>query len=288
MNTSLLSIITVNYNNKDGLIKTLNSIKRQENIHFEHIIIDANSTDESIDIIKQYEKEVTYAFYWLSEPDNGIYDGMNKGIKLAHGEYLYFLNSGDTLFGNSVLQKIAFDGSKYIYGNIKYVLSKDCYRYITPAKKLDIIYLLKTALPHQACFIHNSLFQEQLYNTNYKIVSDWIHTMESVIFNECRYKHIDITIAEVDGNGVSANQEELMKERISWIKQKFPEAILNALSELHEYRNSELSSLILPISQTKKFKRRIRKLLFILLKINNLFHRKKRIVQKENKIWDPF
>ena len=179
----LLSIITVNYNNKSGLIRTLNSIKNQESVFFEHIIIDANSTDGSKDAILLYEKEITFPLYWVSEPDNGIYDGMNKGIKQAHGEYLFFLNSGDTLISNTILQEIALDGNKYIYGNIKYILSEKDYRYITPSETLDIVYLLKTALPHQACFIHHSLFQKQLYNTEYKIISDWIHTMESIIFN---------------------------------------------------------------------------------------------------------
>ena len=283
----LLSIITVNYNNKSGLIRTLNSIKNQESVFFEHIIIDANSTDGSKDAILLYEKEITFPLYWVSEPDNGIYDGMNKGIKQAHGEYLFFLNSGDTLISNTILQEIALDGNKYIYGNIKYILSEKDYRYITPSETLDIVYLLKTALPHQACFIHHSLFQKQLYNTEYKIISDWIHTMES-IFNDCSYKYIDIVIAEVDGNGISTNQEKLMEERIKWIKSKFPKAILDALSELYEYRISELAPFIQPISQTKKFKKRIRKLISFLLKINNIISHKKRIEQKKNEIWTPF
>ena len=257
----LLSIITVNYNNKSGLIRTLNSIKNQESVFFEHIIIDANSTDGSKDAILLYEKEITFPLYWVSEPDNGIYDGMNKGIKQAHGEYLFFLNSGDTLISNTILQEIALDGNKY---------------------------LLKTALPHQACFIHHSLFQKQLYNTEYKIISDWIHTMESIIFNDCSYKYIDIVIAEVDGNGISTNQEKLMEERIKWIKSKFPKAILDALSELYEYRISELAPFIQPISQTKKFKKSIRKLISFLLKINNIISHKKRIEQKKNEIWTPF
>ena len=284
----LLSIITVNYNNKSGLIRTLNSIKNQESVLFEHIIIDANSTDGSKDAILLYEKEITFPLYWVSEPDNGIYDGMNKGIKQAHGEYLFFLNSGDTLISNTILQEIALDGNKYIYGNIKYILSEKDYRYITPSETLDIVYLLKTALPHQACFIHHSLFQKQLYNTEYKIISDWIHTMESFIFNDCSYKYIDIVIAEVDGNGISTNQEKLMEERIKWIKSKFPKAIFDALSELYEYRISELAPFIQPISQTKKFKKRIRKLISFLLKINNIISHKKRIEQKKNEIWTPF
>ena len=112
--------------------------------------------------------------------------------------------------------------------------------------------------------------------------------MESIIFNDCSYKYIDIVIAEVDGNGISTNQEKLMEERIKWIKSKFPKAILDALSELYEYRISELAPFIQPISQTKKFKKRIRKLISFLLKINNIISHKKRIEQKKNEKWTPF
>ena len=112
-----LSIITVNYNNNIGLIQTLESLKNQTFSSYEHIIIDAASTDGSKETITKYEKETSHLTYWSSEPDRGIYDGMNKGLKHANGEYLYFLNSGDCLIEN-ILQKIPFDGTEYIYGDI--------------------------------------------------------------------------------------------------------------------------------------------------------------------------
>ena len=97
MKETILSIITVNFNNNRGLINTLESVKQQSFTSYEHIIIDANSSDGSKETIIQYAKETTHLTYWISEPDNGIYYGMNKGIEQAHGEYLYFLNSGDCL-----------------------------------------------------------------------------------------------------------------------------------------------------------------------------------------------
>ena len=83
-----LSIITVNYNNNIGLIQTLESLKNQTFSSYEHIIIDAASTDGSKETITKYEKETSHLTYWSSEPDRGIYDGMNKGLKHANGEYL--------------------------------------------------------------------------------------------------------------------------------------------------------------------------------------------------------
>ena len=94
MNGPILSIITVNFNNNLGLLKTLESVSSQSFSSYEHIIIDAGSTDGSRETIIQYEKENPHLSFWSSEPDKGIYDGMNKGIDHAKGQYLYFLNSG--------------------------------------------------------------------------------------------------------------------------------------------------------------------------------------------------
>ena len=265
----LLSIITVNYNNKSGLIRTLNSIKNQESVFFEHIIIDANSTDGSKDAILLYEKEITFPLYWVSEPDNGIYDGMNKGIKQAHGEYLFFLNSGDTLISNTILQEIALDGNKYIYGNIKYILSEKDYRYITPSETLDIVYLLKTALPHQACFIHHSLFQKQLYNTEYKIISDWIHMVDNIVLKGCSYKHINILVSNFDSTGLSSSNGAIgLTERNKWIKKNIPTRIYSSLMELDNLKNSILGSVIPVVSQKRhRTQKRMRKVILLLSKL---------------------
>ena len=116
MNGPILSIITVNFNNNLGLLKTLESVSSQSFSSYEHIIIDAGSTDGSRETIIQYEKENPHLSFWSSESDKGIYDGMNKGIDHAKGQYLYFLNSGDCL-SQDILAKIPFDGTEYLYGD---------------------------------------------------------------------------------------------------------------------------------------------------------------------------
>lgn len=98
-----LTIITINLNNKAGLQTTIDSVIAQTYKDFEWIIIDGGSTDGSKELIEKY---TNYIKYWVSEPDKGIYNAMNKGIKVAEGEYLQFLNSGDSLFSNSVLSDI--------------------------------------------------------------------------------------------------------------------------------------------------------------------------------------
>jgi glycosyltransferase involved in cell wall biosynthesis len=99
-----LSIITINWNNAEGLRKTMKSVLTQSCKEFEYIVVDGGSTDGGVDIIKQYEDSPNLR--WLSEKDNGIYNAMNKGIKMAHGEYLHFLNSGDCLIDQDVVRKM--------------------------------------------------------------------------------------------------------------------------------------------------------------------------------------
>ena len=101
MSNKKLSVITINYNNKNGLIKTINSVINQTYKDFEFIIIDGGSTDGSLEVIQEYSGQINY---WVSEPDNGIYHAMNKGIVMAKGEYCNFMNSGDCFFDEQVLK----------------------------------------------------------------------------------------------------------------------------------------------------------------------------------------
>ena len=99
----LISIITVVYNSDSYIEKTIQSIINQSYPHTEYIIIDGGSTDKTIEIIKKYNK---YINYWKSEKDNGIYDAMNKAIKIANGDYLWFINAGDEIYSLSILNNI--------------------------------------------------------------------------------------------------------------------------------------------------------------------------------------
>lgn len=165
----VLSIITVNFNNNLGLQETLRSIQSQSFTDYEHIIIDASSTDGSAETIVKYAAETPHLSYWVSEPDKGVYDGMNKGIAHAKGEYIFFLNSGDFLFNGNVLDSIPFDGTNYICGNLRIVYSNTEYEDIIPPEEVDGLFLLKSFLPHPASFIHHSLFENQTYRTDYRL-----------------------------------------------------------------------------------------------------------------------
>ena len=97
------SIITVNYNNREGLKRTIESVIHQTFRDFEFIVIDGGSTDSSAEVLKAYDEHISY---WVSEKDNGIYDAMNKGIRKATGDYLNFMNSGDCFYDDDVLRNV--------------------------------------------------------------------------------------------------------------------------------------------------------------------------------------
>lgn len=206
---SKISIVTINYNDKAGLQKTIESVLSQTFKDYEFIVIDGNSSDGGKELLERYRDRVTFA---LSEPDTGIYNAMNKGILASKGEYLLFLNSGDALLETTTLQKVAdaIDGSHDIYyGNLIF-FSKRNQRiedWIFP-DKLTFGFFIENSLPHQASFIRRSLFEKYgLYNENLKIASDWEFFVETICLHKVSYKHIAITVAEYDFNGISSNPQ---------------------------------------------------------------------------------
>lgn len=220
-----ISIITVNYNNKDGLKKTIDSVVNQTWKDFEFIIIDGNSNDGSKDIIQEYRHSISYA---LSEPDTGIYNAMNKGIKAANGNYLLFLNSGDILLDSNTLEKAneLINGDYDIYyGDIVYdEIAKREIR--TFPKKLNFNFFYLHNLSHQASFIKRSLFDDIFYyNEEFKIVSDWEFFIYAICNRNASYHHMNIVICIYDGTGLSSNlnNHKLMhEERSTTIARYFP------------------------------------------------------------------
>lgn len=209
-----LSIITINYNNKIGLEKTIKSVVNQTYKDFEYIVIDGNSNDGSKKLIEDYKNKISVS---ISEPDSGIYNAMNKGIKLANGEYLLFLNSGDSLLIENVLHKVIsnLNSEKDIfYGNLIYSKEgKPIFKNIPP-KKLTFSYFLEHSLPHPASFIKKDLFNKFfLYNETLKIVSDWEFFIYSICKQSASYQHLDIDISDFDNTGMSSNPENLDKQK---------------------------------------------------------------------------
>jgi glycosyltransferase involved in cell wall biosynthesis len=215
----VLSIITINFNNKSGLEKTILSVSSQTFNDFEFIVTDGASTDGSAEVIKQNASIISYA---ISEKDLGIYDAQNKGIKKATGDYLLFLNSGDTLFSNLVIsdfyQFIKDKKPGIVYGNSNLIFSDKPNELFCPPKKLSISYFFKNTINHQACFISCQLFSEfGLYDLKYKICADFDLFFKVFVKNPEAYVYFNCTICNYENDGLSSNKENY--ERV--VSEKF-------------------------------------------------------------------
>ena len=207
----MISIITINLNNKQGLERTINSVLSQTYFDkVEYIIIDGGSTDGSKELIEQHKDKL---YYWCSEPDRGIYNAMNNGITVSTGDYLLFLNSGDYLTENTVLERV-FPYLQYdiVYGNEWKVNER--YKGPYEAKypdKLDESFFRRTSLPHQSTFIKSELLKENHYSEDYKIISDWKFFIEA-FRNGKTYKHMPFIVSVYDCSGFSCQHLDLMQK----------------------------------------------------------------------------
>lgn len=236
-----ISIITVNYNDKSGLKKTIDSVINQSFKDFEFIVIDGGSTDGSKELLKENSALITY---WSSEPDSGIYHAMNKGVRIATGNYLLFLNSGDCLYNNDVLEKANLEiDNKYaiyyadiIYDEIVRQTKRSFPEYLTFG------FFYEKNLSHQATFIQRNLFEQLFYyNEDYKIASDWELFIYAICKENVSYKHLNFVLTNYDATGISSdtNNHKLMyQEREATLKKYFPAFIRDAalLPELQQKR----------------------------------------------------
>ena len=214
-----LSIITINYNNREGLRKTIESVVNQTYQDFEYIVIDGGSTDGSTKVIEEYADKIDY---WVSEKDNGIYHAMNKGIKKVSGEYCIFMNSGDSFCSPSAIATVFAKqvSTDIICGNTYTNELK------APPQEITLDFLFNTSICHQCAFIRSSLMKKYGYDEKYKIVADRKFFILALIYDNCSYQAIDVDVVNYDITGFSAVNpvlsrleydkvlEELIPERI--------------------------------------------------------------------------
>ena len=220
-----LSIITINYNNKDGLKKTIDSVISQTYKDFEWVIIDGGSTDGSKELIEQYADYITY---WVSEPDKGIYNAMNKGIKASQGNFLWFLNSGDYLYNvNILMQVLPLLKEKDIYvGNMYRVdcvgkkwMSKEDFTPEGIAKKLTF-----SSFCHPSTIFNRRVFNNYgFYREDKKIASDWFFYYKSLVMGNATLGEIPFVLTIFDNNGISSKKTGTDYWESDEILQKYPQ-----------------------------------------------------------------
>jgi glycosyltransferase involved in cell wall biosynthesis len=246
------SIITINYNNKDGLEMTINSVLEQSFQDFEYIIIDGGSTDGSIEVIKKYASQIDC---WVSEPDKGVYNAMNKGIRKATGNYLNFMNSGDTYHSSSALETIAkmHSDDDIIIGG--YYETGKGVSHTIPPQDVTLLTLLKYTINHQATFIKKSLFYTRLYDESYMIMADAKFNFQSIIIDNCSVKIIEDIIADYDTNGISSNYELYKAERQRFLKELFPPRVIRDYVTMFTPKEVPLVSLLPELKQSPTIQR---------------------------------
>ena len=193
-NQPLVTIITVVYNGGDHIEQAIRSVISQSYDNIEYIVIDGGSTDQTLDIIRKHENQIDY---WISEPDHGIYDAMNKAIKCSSGDWLMFLGADDVLLNSvQIFVESITDNACVYYGNVKFTNNEKLYD-----GKFNMLKLIRKNIPHQGIFYPRSIFDKALFETKYELLADYVYNLK--MFTTTRYIYVPITVAQFNEHGAS-------------------------------------------------------------------------------------
>ena len=233
------SIITVNLNNACGLEDTINSVLSQTCHDYEFLIIDGGSSDNSRSIIEKHESQIDY---WVSEPDNGIFNAMNKGIIASKGDYLIFMNSGDCFYNEKVLEdSFPYLGADFVIGEVKRKDTNTLMNY--ELSDISMMTFYTGAIPHQATFHKRSLFQDSLYDEKLKISSDWKLFFQKIIIENASYTVMPVVVCFYDTTGISNTNIDLAsKERNQIIRESLPARVIK---DYERFKDKECEMLYL-------------------------------------------
>lgn len=266
-----LSIITINLNNYNGLKRTIDSVVSQTFTDFEWIVIDGGSTDGSRELIEQYQDHFAY---WCSEPDKGIYNAMNKGIAHARGEWLQFLNSGDWLVNDKVLNDFF---SESINGDIVYgdfcEVKDDKIQPFYFESELSFSSLYYEAIAHPSAFIKRSLLSKRLYKEKYKIIADWEFFLECALKGIC-FVHKDILVSNYDTTGISStNRDLVLQERADAINRLVPKCIQKDMAVIDRNNKIFADGQLLEINTIRNSNKFLHRLVTLTLYILRFFYK---------------
>lgn len=253
-----LSIITINRNNASGLEKTMQSVLRQSLNDYEYIIVDGASTDGSVDVIRKYAEGFGDRLKWVSEPDKGIYNAMNKGIKAAESDYVMILNSSDCIAGDDVLEKMVGVLHEINFGRtvpLDILLGNIVTEGTVPNKKgktmdvsipeISLFTFYQGTVPHDAAIMRKGfLLDFGLYDEEMKICSDWKLFMHAIALGERKplgnqtyhymppipadnIRHVNLDMVVFDMTGISEKNRDLWdSERRPELERSLPVAVL--------------------------------------------------------------
>ncbi len=200
-----ISIITAVYNGNATIEAAIKSVLSQDYPDFEYIVIDGGSADGTIDTLKKYDEFIDY---WASEPDNGVYDALNKGVDHARGEWIYFLGADDRLADDNVLRRFLSNvpASKMVYGSVRWESSGKIYDGEFSRWKLFF-----HNISQQAIFYHRDLFRAiGKFELKYPILSDWLFNMRAYAEKDTNPFFIDSVVAVYSEKGMSTVRADVM------------------------------------------------------------------------------
>lgn len=198
-----ITIITATYNCADTLEQTILSVINQTYKDIEYIIIDGGSTDGTIEIIKKYQHLITK---WVSEPDQGIYDALNKGINLSTGDYIQILGSDDSLINDSIIYDIVKtinDDIDILSAPVWVIDESHKLQRLKENRRSKTMIMAGRMIPHQGVFVRSSLMQQFLFDVKYKIASDYNFILKAVMENK-RLEFVDFPVAYYSNGGKSS------------------------------------------------------------------------------------
>ena len=193
-----LSVITINYNNIEGLSRTIESVRNQTQKGFEYIVVDGGSTDGSKELIEKYGSLINC---WCSERDGGIYPAINKGARMATGKYCLFLNSGDTFYSDTTVDEILKQSleSDFVEGCIE--VNGEIHK---PYSNYTLnTYIYKCNNFHQASLIKREMILRNPYDEKLKIAADLKFNIQNIVINNCSFSTIPTIISHYENNGRS-------------------------------------------------------------------------------------
>lgn len=269
-----VSIITVCKNEVEGIRRTLESVLSQKFRDFEYIVIDGGSTDGTQAIINEYKKELAY---FVSESDAGIFAGQNKGIKAAKGDYLLFINGGDAIHDNSVLEEIFLTESTadILYGDLLIEEQDGSETLGHSPSEITLDFLLRGTLWHPVSFIKRQLFERLgSFDENLKVVADYEFFVKAILIAEVSTRYFPRTISRFNTNGIGSNSQwkDLHEKERSLVQGKyFSKCVLRMFDDFEKYRiqNEVLNQKLDALKNGKQMEKR-RPLVDVMKKLRGL------------------
>lgn len=227
-----ISIITPTLNSQRDIENCILSVAKQEYENIEHIIVDGDSSDGTIEIIKKYV-DIYSHITWISAKDKGIYDAMNKGISMSNGAFLLFLGSDDILYSSKIIAEIFKDESfldfDVIYGKVKYSDSGFVY-----GRKFSVLRLMTENIGHQSIFYRKEVFSKLgEYDLKYRVLADWVFNMKWFNDDYVKRCYLDKIISVFGAGGFSSlvKDEVFFENKINIISEYFPEEYVNVFKK---------------------------------------------------------